>query len=141
MIDWRKRGSDLSPPEVKLLGYIISQAGKRADPDTILAISELRPPTTVKEVRSFLGMASYYSSCVPDYARIAEPLTEMTRKNAHMAWTSERQLDFDHIKGLLVSSHAMAPPHTDRPYKVYADACDYDVGEIWCRMMMPVLNE
>ena len=117
-------------PEVKLLGYIISQAGKSADPDKISAISELRPPTMVKEVRSFLGMASYYRSCVPDYARIAEPLTEMTRKHARMAWTSERQLAFDHLKRLLVSSHVMALPRTDRPYKVYTDACDYAVGAI-----------
>ena len=54
----------------------------------------------------------------------------MTRKHANMAWTSERQLAFDHLKRLLVSSHVMAPPCTYRPYKVYTDASDYAVGAI-----------
>lgn len=117
-------------PEVKLLGYIISRYGKRADPDKVSAIADLKPPTTIKEVRSFLGMASYYRACVPDYARIAEPLTALTRKNARLHWSDDRQQAFDSLKSLLISNHVMAPPRTDRPYKLYTDACDYAVGAI-----------
>ena len=117
-------------PEVRLLGHIISADGKSPDPEKTEAISSLPPPTTVREVRSFLGSASYYRMCIPDYAKIAEPLTELTRKHVRMEWNPDRQAAFDQLKQELVSNRVMAPPRTDRPYKLYTDACDYAVGAI-----------
>ena len=117
-------------PEVRLLGHIISADGKSPDPEKTEAISTLPPPTTIREVRSFLGSASYYRMCIPDYAKIAEPLTELTRKHVRMEWNPDRQAAFDRLKQELVSNRVMAPPRTDRPYKLFTDACDYVVGAI-----------
>jgi len=55
--------------EVKLLGYIVSEAGLKADPDKVAAIARMEAPQSVPEVRSFLGMTGYYRSCIEGYAR------------------------------------------------------------------------
>ena len=54
----------------------------------------------------------------------------LTHKFAQFTWSEERQNAFDILKSLLTSSHVMAAPHTDQPYKLYTDACDYAVGGI-----------
>ena len=116
--------------EVKLLGYILNGEGIQTDPEKVAAINNLATPTSVSEVRSFLGMSGYYRQCIPDYAQVAEPLVALTRKFAQFTWSEERQKAFDILKSLLTSSHVMAAPRTDQPYKLYTDACDYAVGGI-----------
>ena len=116
--------------QVKLLGYILDADGIRADPEKARAINDLQPPTTVREVRSFLGMTGYYRQCMPGYARIEEPLIRLTRKHARFEWDKSQQEAFDTLKQLLMSSHVMTAPDTSRPYKLYTDACDYAVGGI-----------
>ena len=117
-------------PEVKLLGYVLNKDGIQTDPDKVSAISNLPTPTSIKDVRSLLGMTNYYRTSLPNYAKIAEPLIQLTRKNVRFAWNDERQNAFDDLKRLLISSHVMAPPDVNRGYKLFTDACDYAVGGI-----------
>ena len=119
--------------QVKLLGYIVSEEGLKADPDKVSAILRMKAPGSIPEVRSFLGMAGYYRTCIPDFARTSEPLVELTRKNARFHWTGRHQLAFDHLKEALASDQVMAHPRTDQPYLLYTDACDYAVGAILCQ--------
>ena len=117
-------------PEVKLLGYVLSKDGIQTDPDKVTAIANLPTPTSIKDVRSLLGMTNYYRTSLPNYAKVAEPLIQLTRKNVRFAWNDERQIAFDELKRLLTSSHVMAPPDLNRKYKLYTDACGYAVGGI-----------
>ena len=77
-------------------------------------------------MRSYLGMTGFYRQCLPDYAQIAEPLEELKRKDTHFVWGPSHSEAFEK----LTSSHVMTAPRTDRPYKLYTDACDYAVGAI-----------
>ena len=120
-------------PEVKILKYILNANGVQTDPDKVAAIANLQPPTTVKEVRSMLGMCNYYRTSLPNYAKVAEPLIELTRKQVRFTWNNERQEAFDELKQLLISSHVMAPPDIHKPYKLYTDACDYTMGGFWSK--------
>ena len=117
-------------PSVELLGYIVSADGIKCNPDKTEAIANLASPETVKEVRSFLGMAGYYRQCVPQFAKVAAPLVRLTKKQARFSWGQEQQEAFDVLKELLVSSQVMAHPDTSKPYKLYTDACDYAIGAI-----------
>lgn len=119
--------------QVKLLGYIVSADGLAADPDKVNAIARMGPPQNLAETRSFLGMSGYYRTCIRDYARIAEPLVELTRKNVRFKWTERRQRAFEDLKQDLVSDSVMAHPQTDKPYLLYTDACDYAIGGILCQ--------
>ncbi len=66
--------------EVTFLGYRISKEGSQPDPNNVEAVLEMKPPTKVKEVRRFLGMTGFYRKHIHNYAKIAIPLTNLTRK-------------------------------------------------------------
>ena len=119
--------------EVKLLGFIVSADGLRADPDKVTAITRMQAPASLAEARSFLGMTGYYRQCIQDYAKISEPLVYLTKKNVRFEWTDKQQHAFDALKQALVSDHVMAHPQTDQPYLLYTDACDYAIGAILCQ--------
>ena len=117
-------------PEVKLLGYIINKDGIRSNPEKVSAIQKLNPPSNVKGVRSFLGMCNYYAQTLPSYAKVAEPLYKLTRKNEPFVWGPEQQQSFTTLKELLGSNSVMAYPRVNQPYKLYTDACGYAIGGI-----------
>ena len=91
------------------------------------------PPKTVKQVRSFLGMAGYYRQCIPSYAKLTQPLTELTKKRQRFRWSDQCQTAFDSLKTALVSDSVVWYPRIDLPYKLYTDASDLCVGAILCQ--------
>ena len=66
--------------QVVFLGHVVSGDGIQVDPNKIEAITEWPRPTTVTEVRSFLGFTSYYRRLVKDFSKIALPLRGLTQK-------------------------------------------------------------
>ena len=112
------------------MGYIISGSGIAPNPAKIDAIKRLPTPSKLTELRTFLGMEGYYRQVIPNYATIAYPLVNLTKKNILWAWTNKQQNAFDTIKYYLTSDTILAFPQTDRPYKLYTDASDYAVGAI-----------
>ena len=77
--------------ETHYLGFIISEDGIKPDDKKIEAIRSLPAPTCVKEVRSSIGMCSYYRSLIPNFSQIAEPIVSLTRKYAHFKWSDVHQ--------------------------------------------------
>ncbi|XP_058111190.1 uncharacterized mitochondrial protein AtMg00860-like [Magnolia sinica] len=67
--------------EVNFLGHIVKEEGIAVDPTKVEAVSKWDQPTTVNEVRSFLGMAGYYRCFIKKFSRITRPLTQLTKKN------------------------------------------------------------
>ena len=78
--------------EVKLLGFIVSEQGLRADPAKVSAITRMASPSSVSELRTLLGMSGYYRTCIKDYAKIAEPLVALTKKHARFQWGATRSI-------------------------------------------------
>ena len=74
---------------VKFLGHMVSSEGVSCDPDKISCVRDWETPRCVTEVRSFVGFASYYRRFIPDFAKIASPLTKLTEKNSRFNWTEE----------------------------------------------------
>ena len=116
--------------EVELLGYTVSSRGITAQAEKTAAIKNLSAPTTVKEVRSFLGTVGYYRQLIPSFALIAEPLTRLTRKKEPFAWGNEQKRAFADLKGALVSPPILAFPNTKLPYALHTDASAKAVGAI-----------
>jgi hypothetical protein len=82
---------------VQYLGYTLSERGVSASPDKVKAVQNYPTPKSVRDVRAFLGLASFYRRLVPKFAELAKPLT-LTRKDQEFYWGSEQQEAFLALK-------------------------------------------
>ena len=73
--------------QVAFLGHVVSKDGIQVDPKKIEAVIDWPSPTTVTEIKSFLGLVGYYKRFVKDFSKIAAPLTRLTQKNVKFVWT------------------------------------------------------
>ncbi|KAK8916912.1 hypothetical protein KSP39_PZI022412 [Platanthera zijinensis] len=108
--------------EVAFLGHVITGHGLSVDPAKVEAIINWPRPTTVTEIRSFLGLASYYRKFVNGFSAIALPLTKLTRKNALFLWTKECQEAFDELKTRLTTAPVLVMPCGIEGFQIYSDA-------------------
>ena len=114
--------------ETNYLGFVISENGIKPDEKKVETIRSLPVPTCVKEVRSFIGMCSYYRRFIPNFSQIAEPIVALTRKYAHFKWSDAHQRAFDSLKDSLTAVPLLVYPDSYKPYVLYTDACDTCIG-------------
>jgi hypothetical protein len=87
-------------------------------------------PTTVDQVRSFIGLASYYRRFVEGFARIASPLHLLLKKNTKFFWTDEQQKSFDVLRQKLVNAPILKYPDYTRTFHLYTDASGVGLGAV-----------
>ena len=114
--------------EVKFLGHVVSKGGIAVDPSKIEAVMNWDRPTTVTEIRSFLGLAGYYRRFIKGFSQIALPLTKLTRKNTQFLWNPDCEKSFQDLKGRLTSTPVLILPDPNVPYEVYCDASGKGLG-------------
>ena len=100
--------------EVKFLGFLVSSEGVACDPEKTRLIRDWPQPTTVKQVRSFLGLASYVRKFIPRFAELAKPLTRLTEKGVPFVWTSQTAEAFQALKAALGSPPVLAHPSFEK---------------------------
>ena len=88
----------------------------------------MNPPTTPKQVRAFLGLVGYYRKFIKGFAKIAKPLTLLTRQQVKFEWTSEHQAAFVHLKDAIVQAPILHYPNPNKTYIIYTDASDDACG-------------
>ncbi|KAI4885901.1 hypothetical protein NFI96_005622 [Prochilodus magdalenae] len=116
--------------EVQYLGHIISANGIMTDPGKVAVVKEWKVPRSQTEVRSFLGLASYYRRFVQDFATIARPLHKLTEKGAKMVWSAQCQDSFEELKRRLTMAPILAFPDPDKPFLLDTDASDVGIGGV-----------
>jgi len=84
----------------------------------------------VKEVQKFLGLANYYRQFVKDFAKIARPLHEMTRKENKWSWGERQQKAFEELKERFITEPVLVTPDLDKEMRVEADVSDFTTGEV-----------
>ncbi|KAL0544273.1 hypothetical protein IC582_019386 [Cucumis melo] len=114
--------------QVSFLGHVVSKAGVSVDPAKIEAVTGWTRPSTVSEVRSFMGLAGYYRRFVENFSRIATPLTQLTRKGAPFIWSKACEDSFQNLKQKLVTAPVLTVPDGSGSFVIYSDASKKGLG-------------
>ena len=114
----------------KFLGHIVSENGVETDPDKVQAVNDWPTPKNCKEVRSFLGLASYYRRFVQGFTDIAKPLHVLCEKNHRFHWTDDCQESFETLKNALTSTPILAYPELGSKFILDTDASDAALGAV-----------
>jgi hypothetical protein len=116
--------------ELIFLGYQVTQGGILPDPDRIKHVQEWGTPKRAKDVRSFVGLCSYYRRFVPHFASIAEPLHRLMGKNSEFKWSPEADNAFKMLKQKLTSAPILIAPDWTQPFILHTDASKFGLGAV-----------
>ena len=114
--------------EVTYLGHVISGKGIAVNPERVQAVLNWTPPESVKQVRSFLGLASYCRRFVENFSKVAKPLTELLKKDKKFEWTPQCEHSFQELKRRLTSAPVLVPPDFSKDFVIYCDASRQGLG-------------
>ncbi|RVW26566.1 Transposon Ty3-G Gag-Pol polyprotein [Vitis vinifera] len=107
---------------ISFLGHVVSNDGISVDPGKVDAVANWRRPSTVTEIRSFLGLAGYYRRFIEGFSKIALPLTKLTQKGVKFEWSDDCECSFQELKNRLVSAPILTIPSGSGGFVVYSDA-------------------
>jgi hypothetical protein len=114
--------------KVSFLGHIISNGGIAVDLAKLKEIMEWRVPTTVTEIRSFLGLVGYYRRFIEGFSKIVKPMTSLLEKGSEFKWDEKCQDSFDQLKKRLMSPPVLIMPDLQKGFDIYCDACGQGLG-------------
>ena len=133
----RESGLKLKPKKchffckkVGFLGHVVSEEGVSTDPEKIEAVKTWPTPSTVTEVRSFVGLASYYRRFIKGFATIARPLHKLMEKEEGFQWTTECEESFRELKNRLVSAPVLGYPRPEGKFILDTDASGFGIGAV-----------
>ena len=117
---------------VEYLGSKVDMGVTQTTEDKVSKILNVEIPKTKKEVRSFLGLAGYYRQYIPDYATIAAPLTDLTKKTQpnNVNWELRHQESFEKLKNILSTYPIVKLPDLTKDFVLQVDASNVGLGAI-----------
>ncbi|GBG73596.1 hypothetical protein CBR_g16938 [Chara braunii] len=107
--------------EISFLGYVVTRGGLRPDSRKVAAVKESPVPTSLTQVRAFLGLASYYRRFIKGFAAIARPLTNLLRKDQPLSWDAECQQAFATLKDALATAPILIWPDPSKQFILITD--------------------
>ena len=100
------------------------------DPGKLKGIQDWPAPTTVKQVRGFLGFGNFYRCFIRGLSEIARPLNELLKKDRKFEWTIECQQAFNNLKTCFTSEPVLVMPDQTKPFQIECDASKYASGAV-----------
>lgn len=116
--------------EVAYLGHIISDKGVSPNPEKTKAVALYPTPRNPKQIKQFLGLCGYYRRFIPDFSKIAKPLTLLLKKDAPFQWLQPQQESFEEFKKTLTSKLILRYPKFDERFILTTDSSNYAIGAI-----------
>ena len=124
--------------ETDWLGFWLTPTGLKPWKKKIDAILKLRPPSTRKMLRSFIGAVTFYRDMFPKRSHVLAPLTANSSGHSPLNWTNDCQSAFDQVKSLLSKDVFVRYPDHNKPFHVFTDASDYQLGAVIMQENIPV---
>ena len=115
---------------VNFLGHVLTEDGIEVQPDKAAAVENWPLPRNLTELRSFVGLCSYYRRFISGFASMAAPLHELTRKNVRFNWGQEQDAAFKQLKERLISAPVLGMPRDEGTYYLDTDASDVGLGAV-----------
>jgi hypothetical protein len=125
-------------PRVSFLGYVVTPQGIEVDGSKVDTIQSWPQPTTVTQVRSFLGLAGFYHRFVRDFSSIAAPLHELTKKGAPFDWGAPQDDAFNTLKERLTHAPLLQLPNFDKVFELECDASGIGLGAVLLQDHKPI---
>jgi hypothetical protein len=117
---------------IVFLGHTISKDGISVDPSKVQEVMDWKPPKSVHQIRSFLGLAGYYRRFIPNFSKIAKPMTELSKKGVKFVWSEACDKPFHTLREHITSATVLTQPNMTKPFEVFCDASGTDLG---CMLM------
>ena len=124
--------------KVKILGRELNGDDISIHEDNLLALKQGTAPETVSELRSFLSLCAYANRHVKDFATIAKPLHDLTRKGAIWRWSPEVNTAYVNLKEEVLKKMVLQVPDSDKPLYLFTDASDHGMGAHLCQLRTEV---
>ena len=118
--------------EVEYLGMVIRENQIKMEKTKLEGIIDWPTPTTVKQVRSFLGFGNFYRKFIGHYANIAQPLNDLTKKDHPWNWTTDCQQAFDDLKAAFIEVPVLLMPDTFHTVSTrHKEIMRYMIANFW----------
>ncbi|GFV92410.1 retrovirus-related Pol polyprotein from transposon 17.6 [Trichonephila clavipes] len=116
--------------EVKILGHLVSSNGVRPDPDKIKAVRNFPTPKNIHDIRSFLGLCSYFRRFIKGFCYLAEPLQSLLKSGVEFHWDPEEVEAFNSLKKALTSDPVLGMYDERASTEIHTDASGYGIGAV-----------
>jgi hypothetical protein len=114
--------------QVAFLGHVILKGGISVDPSKAQDVLSWSAPTSVGNIRSFLGLARYHRRFIKGFSKISKPMTELLQKDKKFEWTSAYEASFQELKKRLTTAPILVIPDVEKPFSIYCDAAGQGLG-------------
>jgi hypothetical protein len=125
--------------ELEFLGHIIGRYGIKVDPKKTQVVKDWPKPTTVTDLRAFLGLANYFRRFIQDYSSMVAPLTSLLAKDKSLTdWSQECNEAFEAVKHALANAPVLAHPDFEKPFEIVCDASMRGLGAVLLQDRRPI---
>ena len=121
---------EFAKTQISYLGHVLTGHTIAPDPDKISTVADWPRPTSISEVRQFLGFSNYFRRFIASYSNISRPLEEISGKHSKFLWSTEREAAFRRLKSCLLNAPVLHIADCTKPLRVSTDASDFALGGV-----------
>ena len=121
---------NIATSTANFLGYTLNAGGYTVDTGRCKIVKDYPRPKNAKEIKKFLGIATYFRRLIRNYSQRSAPLRELMAKDAVFAWSDKQEQSFCDIRDTLCSAPVLGYPNRNKPLRVILDACATGLGYI-----------
>jgi hypothetical protein len=114
--------------QVAFLGHVISKGGISMDPSKVQDVLSWNMPTSVDDIRSFLGLVGYYQRFIKGFSKKSKPMTELLEKDKKFEWTPACEASFQELKKRLTTAPILVMPDMEKSFSIYCDVSGQGLG-------------